>query len=108
MMPGEVAEMMPIPMALILLVGLFEVIGGLLVLWGAFGPDWATRLGGFLIAPVMLGAIFMVHMKNGWDMMKGGMEFQALLLVVALLFVLKGNSISQVVVGAQIPSDASA
>jgi uncharacterized membrane protein YphA (DoxX/SURF4 family) len=85
------AEMMGMPIAMILMVALFEIGAGVLVLVGGAGPDWATRIGGLLAVPIMLGAIFMVHIKNGFDMMNGGAEFQILLLAVGLFFVLRGN-----------------
>ncbi len=73
-----------------------ETTGGALILIGGFGPGWATRLGGLLIAPVMLGAIFMVHWGQ-WSFQAteshpmGGMEFQVTLLLIALYFLVVGN-----------------
>ena len=73
----------------------------LLLLWGGFGPDWATRLGSAFFAIVMLGAIMMVHLAYGWNSinmgmgnMGKGMEFQTLILAISLYFVFKGNSVS--------------
>jgi putative oxidoreductase len=75
----------------------------LLILIGAFGPDWATRLGGLFFTPVMLGAIFMVHIKNGWNSinmgtgnMGMGMEFQFTLLCISLFFFFRGNDVKTV------------
>jgi putative oxidoreductase len=89
------AEMMGgMPMAV--LAALMETGGGLLIIVGAFGKDVLTRLGGLLIAPVMLGAIFMVHWGQ-WNFMPseshpmGGMELQVVLLLLALYFVIRGN-----------------
>jgi len=56
-------------------------------------------LAGLAIAPVMLGAIFMVHWGR-WNFMPaegfpaGGMEFQVVLLLIAAYFVVVGNKIS--------------
>ncbi len=78
------------------LVGAMETLGALLLLYGGLGPDWATRLGGLLLIPVMLGAIFMVHWGQ-WSFVAseshpmGGMEFQVTLLGIALYFLIRGN-----------------
>jgi putative oxidoreductase len=86
------------PMAI--LAAIMETGGGALVLFGGFGNDLLTRLGGLLIAPVMLGAIAMVHWGQ-WSFAPsdthpmGGMEFQFTLLMIALYFVLVGNSVPQ-------------
>ena len=96
------AQMMGMSVFVLTLVALAETFGGLLVLVGAFTKDWVTRLGGLLIAPVMLGAIFMVHwgrwsFSTTWSEAgpgshpMGGMEFQVTLLLIALFFVLWGN-----------------
>ena len=39
----------------------------------------------------MIGAIAMVHAKNGFHVMPGGMEFQLLMLVSGLYLAAKGN-----------------
>lgn len=93
------AQMMGVPVVAVYLLVLMEVGGALLILWGGFGPDWATWVSGLLFSVVMLGAIVMVHGKNGWnsinmgpDMPGQGMEFQLLILATALYFAFKGNS----------------
>ena len=45
----------------------------------------------WLLIVIMVGAIGLVHAKNGWDVMKGGMEFQVLMLAVGIYFAAKGN-----------------
>lgn len=91
------AEMLGLPVWVAALVALAEVGGSVLLLAGGFWRDCATRLGGFLLAPVMIGAIWMVHWGQ-WSFLPsethplGGMEFQALLLAVTLFFAFKGNS----------------
>ena len=72
------------------LVGPFEVIGGILLLLGPIVNNAnLTRLGGMLISIIMLGAIFVVHLNDGWK----GMEWQILILTTCLLFVAKGNDV---------------
>lgn len=93
------ADMMGMPVIMVGLIAIMETVGGALILIGGFGPDWATRLGGLLIAPVMLGAISMVHWGQ-WSFQvteshpMGGMEFQTTLLLLAFYFLLAGNSTS--------------
>lgn len=83
---------MGMPAAVFWLVTLAEVGGGALILFGSLISSLATRLGGLAIAPVMIGAIVMVHAKNGWSFMNDGMEFQVVLLLVALYFLIVGNN----------------
>ena len=71
------------------LVGPFEVLGAVFIILGPFLNDMLTRLGAFLIAVIMLGAIFVVHINDGWF----GVEWQALILSSCLLFVVKGNDV---------------
>ncbi len=103
-MAQGMADMMGMPVIMVYLLAMMEVVGGLLILWGGAGPDWATRVAGILFAIVMLGAITMVHWQNGWDFMAGwgdgtnnagGMEFQTLILAVSLFFMVKGNGANQ-------------
>jgi len=73
--------------------GIGIILGGLLA--GSVG-DAITRLSGLAIVPVMLGAIAMVHWPR-WSFVPseshpmGGMEFQVVLLLIGLFFVLRGN-----------------
>lgn len=93
---GTAQMMGGMPMAV--LAAAMETGGGALILIGGFGHDLLTRLSGLLIAPVMLGAIAMVHWGQ-WSFAPsdthpmGGMEFQVTLLMIALYFVLVGNSV---------------
>ena len=80
-----------------MLVTFAEVAGGIGIIVGAFRSDLITRLAGLAFAPVMLGAIFMVHWgrwnftpANGFPM--GGMEFQVILLLIAVYVVIVGNA----------------
>ena len=93
---GGFASMMDLPIGIAFLVAMAEVAGGLLILLGGVMHDWMTRLGGAAIVPVMLGAITMVHWGR-WNFVPsdthpmGGMEFQVVLLLIALYFVFRGN-----------------
>lgn len=70
----------PVPIAY--LVGLAQFAGGLAILSGVL-----FRVGLISVLVVMLGAIFLVHLRNGFDVSNGGMEyaFTQLLLAAALL-----------------------
>ena len=93
------AQMMGMPVAAVAMVTFAELAGGIGIIVGAFKSDLITRLSGLAIAPVMLGAIFMVHWgrwsfspAEGFPM--GGMEFQVVLLLIAVYFLIAGNSTS--------------
>jgi len=86
------AQNMGTPVFAVYLLALMETLGGALVLYGGTGKDWATRIGGILIVPVMLGAIYLVHLPHGWNSVGNmGYEFQVLLAALGLNFFLKGN-----------------
>ena len=80
---------MPVPM--VWAVALAELAGGAALIAGAFGKEILTRLGGLIVIVIMIGAIAMVHAKNGFNVMNGGMEFQLLMLATGLYFAAKGN-----------------
>lgn len=95
---GGLAKMMGMPVFMVGLLATVETVGGVLILAGGLGKDWMTRVAGLLLAPVMLGAIFMVHLPHGWNSvnmgtgnMGRGMEFQFTLLMIALYFLVAGN-----------------
>ncbi len=91
------SQMMGLPSTVAALVTLAELAGGIGIIVGAFTNDLITRLAGLAIAPVMLGAIFMVHWGR-WNFMPaegfptGGMEFQVVLLLTAFFFLVMGNA----------------
>ena len=94
------AEMMGIPVFIFTLVAIAEVLAGIGAIVGGIPifnmKDLVTRLAGLAAAPVMLGAIFMVHFPRfsfvaTKEFPMGGFEFQLLLLGVALYFILTGN-----------------
>ncbi len=94
---GGFSEMLGLSTAVVALVAFAELAGGVGIIVGAFTKDLITRLAGLAIAPVLLGAIFMLHWgrwnftpAEGFPM--GGMEFQVVLLLTALYFVVMGNA----------------
>jgi putative oxidoreductase len=90
------SQMMGLPVGVTLLVALSEVATGVLVIAGGFARDWMTRLGAALAVPVLIGAIALVHFPR-WSFVPteqfpmGGMEFQVVLLFIALYLALRGN-----------------
>lgn len=107
-MTGDVAAMMGMPFFMVLLLGIVEIGASLLMLWGGFGPEWATRVAGLLFTAVMIGAIVMVHAQYGWNSINmgdnggRGMEFQVLIIAVSLLYVFKGNTVNHKVRAAEV------
>ncbi|HEX5789276.1 MAG TPA: DoxX family protein [Woeseiaceae bacterium] len=91
--PTGFSESMGLPLVVGWAVALTEVAAGVLLIVGAFGKDVLTRLGGLCVIVIMLGAIFMVHLPKGWDVMAGGSEFQVLLLACGLYFLARGNKV---------------
>jgi len=94
---GGFSQMMGLPIPVAALVTFAELAGGVGIIVGAFTNDLITRLAGLAIAPVMLGAIFMVHWgrwgfepAEGFPM--GGMELQVVVLFTALFFLVMGNA----------------
>ncbi len=83
--------MMGMPVAVVWLLALGEVAAGIMLIAGAFGKEMLTRLGGLIVVVVMVGAIAMVHAKNGFSVMNGGYEFQLLMLVSGFYLAAKGN-----------------
>ena len=94
------AATMGLPVASALLVAVAEVLAGAGILAGATVRgrlgDIATRLSGLAIAPVLVGAIAMVHWGR-WSFTPseshpmGGMEFQVVVLLIGLYFLVRGN-----------------
>ena len=103
-MAEMMAKMMDMPLPMIYMLAMMEVAAGALILYGGIGPDWATRVAGLIIAAVMISAVGMVHLQNGWSFTSGwgegtnnmgGSEFQTLVAAVALFFAFKGNSLNE-------------
>lgn len=91
------AGMLQLPVWVAALVAIAEVGGALALLVGGFWNGMLTKLGGLMIAPVMVGAIYMFHWGQ-WGFFPteanpmGGMEFQVVLLAIALYFAIVGNT----------------
>ena len=85
--------MLGMPVAAVWLLAIAEVAAGVLLIAGAFGKELLTRLGALIVIVVMIGAIGLVHAKNGFNVMNGGMEFQILMLVTGLYLAAKGNDV---------------
>jgi len=92
---GTMAGMtkMGLPAAIVFLVILFEFFGSLSLILGFLG-----RLGAIGIGIVMLGAVFTVHLKNGffmnWSMQAGkgeGFEYHLLVLGIVLAILVTGS-----------------
>ena len=85
--PGPVnfAAFMHQPAAVGYLVGLAQFAGGLAILTGVF-----LRVGALCVIIVMLGAIFLVHLPNGYDIGHGGLEYALTELLLSLGLLLAG------------------
>ena len=97
LMPAASAEMLALPVALVVLVGVAEVLAGIGAVVGGIerAPQrvLVDRLTGLAAVPVLLGAIALVHWPK-WSFVAseshpmGGMEFQVVLLGIALYLLL--------------------
>ena len=83
--PQRFAGFLHAPVLIGYLIGLAQFLGALAMLTGVF-----IRLGAASIAVVMLGAIFLVHLKHGFDVSKGGIEFALTQLLIAVALLLTG------------------
>lgn len=92
---------MGMPLFIVYVLALAETIGGVLILIGGLkitGAEMATRVAAAIFAVVMVGAISLVHWPQ-WSFVAtpakpmGGMEFQTLVLVVSVYFLVKGNEV---------------
>ncbi len=79
------AQYAHLPLPLAFLVGLGQFGGGLAMLTGVL-----ARLGAAGIIPIMLGAIFLVHLPKGFDVTKGGYEYPLTQLLVAIAILIAG------------------
>ena len=94
---GGFAETMSLPYAVAALVTFAEIAAGIGILVGGFGRELITRLASIAMIPVLIGAIVLVHgprwsftPAEGFPM--GGMEFQVVLLLGAIYFLIVGNA----------------
>lgn len=76
-------------LALLVTFAELAAVAGIII--GAFTLSIVSRLAGLAVIPVMLGAIFMVHLPNGFHFMGGGWNFQLVLLGIGLFYLLVGN-----------------
>lgn len=89
-------QMTGLPAIVAALVTFAEIAGGVGIIVGGFGKELVTRLSALAMAPVLLGAIFMIHWPR-WSFTPseshpmGGMEFQVVLLLITLYFLVAGN-----------------
>ncbi len=74
-----------LPMAAAVLVGYGEFLGGLGILFGVL-----SRLAGVGLLIIMLGAIFTVHLKNGYSNQTQGIEYALTLALLALAITVVG------------------
>jgi len=73
--------------------GFIEMASGIALFAGGFTKPIVTRLGAAGVIFFMLGAIILVHGPQGWDSRTGGAEFQVLMLMVGLYYLVKGNDV---------------
>ena len=88
------SEMMGMPEFMIVMVALMELAAATFILFGALGRELFTRLAGLLISAVMLGALGMFHIKNGWNGVFPeiqGVELQLFILTAGIYFLVRGN-----------------
>lgn len=95
-----VAPMMGLGTLEVTVLAIVEITIGLLILAGTFAGSLVTRISALLILPIMIGAIVKTHWPR-WSFTPappehpiGGMEFQVLLILVALFFLVRGNGSS--------------
>ena len=76
-------EPQPAPVQLAVAWG--ELVGGIAMFFG-----FLTRLAALGLIAIMAGAIYLVHWPNGFDVTKGGYEFNMLIIAVCIALVLMG------------------
>ena len=79
------AGYMHFPLFIAVLVGIAETTGSLAMISGVL-----TRIGALNIMLVMLGAILLLHLPNGFDIMKNGYEYALTEFAVALSIFIMG------------------
>jgi putative oxidoreductase len=86
--PHGFAEFMHAPDIIGYLIGLAEFGGGLAILTGIL-----LRIGALCGIIVMLGAIFLVHLPNGFDISKGGFEYALMLFLTSFALLIAGGGL---------------
>jgi putative oxidoreductase len=74
------------PVIIAYLVGAAQVGGGMAILTGIL-----FRLGAASVSVVMVGAIFLVHLHNGFNVENGGVEYAFAQLLIAAALLLMGS-----------------
>jgi putative oxidoreductase len=83
--PGPFASSHHWPILIAYLVGLAQVAGGLAMLSGVL-----FRIGAAALVTVMVGAIFLVHLPNGFDVSANGVEYALTQLLLTSALCLTG------------------
>ncbi len=83
--PEGFAKFMHLPAFIGVLVGIGEFGGGLSYLTGVL-----TRIGASGIGVIMVGAILLVHLKNGFSIANNGFEYPLTQLLIALALMIRG------------------
>jgi len=92
--PTGFADNFGLPVWVAILVIFAEVAGGLGYLAGAFNYQsylgyTLTQWASMAVIPIIIGAIYLVHGKNGFNVMNNGYEYQLALLMIALYLFLR-------------------
>jgi putative oxidoreductase len=74
-----------LPFVIAALVGIAETTGGLAMISGVL-----TRIGALNIMIVMTGAIFLLHLPHGFNIMNGGYEYALTEFIIALSIFIMG------------------
>jgi putative oxidoreductase len=90
---AEFAKAFEMPVLLAWIVAIVEVGAAVCLIVGAFGREMLTRMAGLIVVVIMIGAIVMVHGKNGFSVFNNGFEFQLLMMLTGLYFVARGNQV---------------
>jgi len=69
---------LPIPAVLAVIIGVIELVGGIVLIIG-----WQAKWAAILLSIIMLVAVLMVHLKNGW----GDVRYPLLLLFVLVSYI---------------------
>ena len=83
---GYFDQALGVPAALAVLVIAAEFLGGLGLIVGAL-----SRIAALGVIAVMLGAVALVHLPNGFFADKGGFEFHILAVAMAVAVVIRGG-----------------
>lgn len=79
------AGFMHFPFVVAALVGIAETAGSLAMISGIL-----TRIGALCIMIVMVGAIFILHIPHGFDILRGGLEYALTEFTIALSIFIMG------------------